>query len=61
MIQLYHKGQVMDTIMGCVSSNVLAACIKKVLEDVYGPNKIPTNGDDGTVMMMMIHCNDRIN
>ena len=33
-IQLYHKGRVMDTIVGCVAKNVLARSVDKVLEDL---------------------------
>ena len=33
-IQLYHKGKVMDTIVGCVAKNVLAKAVDKVLEDL---------------------------
>jgi thioredoxin 1 len=33
-IQVYHGGKVKDTIVGCVSKNVLAKAIDKVLEDL---------------------------
>jgi thioredoxin 1 len=33
-IQLYYKGKVMDTIVGCVAKNVLARSVDKVLEDL---------------------------
>jgi thioredoxin 1 len=33
-IQLYYKGRVMDTIVGCVAKNVLARSVDKVLEDL---------------------------
>ena len=32
-IQLYYGGKVMDTIVGCVSKNVLGRAVDKVLED----------------------------
>lgn len=33
-IQIYHGGNVKDTIVGCVSKNVLGKAVDKVLEDV---------------------------
>jgi len=33
-IQIYYKGEVMETIVGCVSKNVLASAVMKVFEDV---------------------------
>lgn len=33
-ILIYHRGEVMDTIVGCVAKNVLARTIDKVLEDL---------------------------
>ena len=33
-IQIYHGGKVRDTIVGCVSKNVLGKAVDKVLEDV---------------------------
>ena len=33
-IQLYYKGELMDTIVGCVAKNVLASAVNKILEDV---------------------------
>lgn len=33
-IQIYHRGDVMDTIVGCVAKNVLARAVDKVLEDL---------------------------
>lgn len=33
-IQVYHGGKVKDTIVGCVSKNVLAKAVDKVLEDL---------------------------
>lgn len=33
-ILIYHEGQVMDTIVGCVAKNVLARAVDKVLEDL---------------------------
>ena len=33
-IQLYYRGELLDTIVGCVARNVLASAVTKVLEDV---------------------------
>jgi len=33
-IQIYHQGELKDTIVGCVSTNVLASAVTKVLEDI---------------------------
>lgn len=33
-IQIYHGGKVRDTIVGCVSKNVLGKAVDKVLEDL---------------------------
>jgi len=33
-IQMYYKGELLDTIVGCVARNVLASAVDKVLEDV---------------------------
>lgn len=33
-ILLYHRGEVLDTIVGCVAKNVLARAVDKVLEDL---------------------------
>lgn len=33
-IVIYHRGEVMDTIVGCVAKNVLARSVDKVLEDL---------------------------
>lgn len=33
-ILIYHKGEVMDTIVGCVAKNVLTRSVDKVLEDL---------------------------
>uniref|UniRef100_A0A7S2U7M0 Thioredoxin domain-containing protein n=1 Tax=Attheya septentrionalis TaxID=420275 RepID=A0A7S2U7M0_9STRA len=32
-IQIYFKGQLLDTIVGCVARNVLASSVDKILED----------------------------
>lgn len=32
-IQIYYKGEVKDTIVGCVARNVLSSAVDKVLED----------------------------
>lgn len=32
-IQMFYKGQLMDTIVGCVAKSVLASAVDKVLED----------------------------
>lgn len=33
-IQLYYRGKMKDTIVGCVAANVLASSVEKALEDV---------------------------
>eukprot|EP00559_Dactyliosolen_fragilissimus_P005367 CAMPEP_0184865668 /NCGR_PEP_ID=MMETSP0580-20130426/18787_1 /TAXON_ID=1118495 /ORGANISM="Dactyliosolen fragilissimus" /LENGTH=317 /DNA_ID=CAMNT_0027364957 /DNA_START=68 /DNA_END=1021 /DNA_ORIENTATION=- len=33
-IQLYYRGELKDTIVGCVAKNVLASAVKKFLEDI---------------------------
>jgi thioredoxin 1 len=33
-IQIYYDGELMDTIVGCVSTKVLASAVTKILEDV---------------------------
>ena len=33
-IQIYHNGELMDTIVGCVSTKVLTSSVTKVLEDI---------------------------
>lgn len=33
-IQLYYKGELLDTIVGCVAKNVLSSAVIKVLEDL---------------------------
>jgi len=33
-IQIYHQGDILDTIVGCVSKNVLGNAVDKVLEDL---------------------------
>jgi thioredoxin 1 len=33
-IQFYYRGELLDTIVGCVARNVLASAVTKVLEDV---------------------------
>mmetsp|Transcript_29050 Transcript_29050/g.41081 ORF Transcript_29050/g.41081 Transcript_29050/m.41081 type:complete len:138 (-) Transcript_29050:202-615(-) len=43
-IQLYYKGQLKDTIVGCVSSNVLTGCVEKMMEDIV----MEKGGDDDT-------------
>jgi len=32
-IQVYYKGKLVDTIVGCVAKNVLSNAVKKILED----------------------------
>lgn len=32
-IQIYHQGNVLDTIVGCVAKNILASAITKILEE----------------------------
>lgn len=45
-IQIYHEGELMDTIVGCVAKNVLASAVNKVLEDVGLLNGTPQSGND---------------
>lgn len=51
-IQIYHAGQCLDTIVGCVAKNVLASAVNKVLEDigplaaVVPPPPLPDNNND---------------
>lgn len=33
-IQFYFRGEVLETIVGCVAKSVLAAAVDKVLEDI---------------------------
>lgn len=33
-IQFYYKGNLLDTIVGCVARSVLASAVTKVLEDI---------------------------
>jgi thioredoxin 1 len=40
-IQIYYKGQVQETIVGCVARKVLCSAVEKVLEDAGGS----ANGD----------------
>jgi thioredoxin 1 len=40
-IQIYYKGKVRETIVGCVARKVLSSAVEKVLEDVGGA----TNGE----------------
>jgi thioredoxin 1 len=40
-IQIYFKGQVRETIVGCVARKVLSSAVEKVLEDAGGT----ANGD----------------
>jgi thioredoxin 1 len=48
-IQIYHQGKVKDTIVGCVSKNVLGKAVDKVLEDMgmLGGDD-DTTGEDGS-------------
>jgi len=33
-IQMYYRGELLDTIVGCVAKNVLSSAVKKILEDL---------------------------
>lgn len=47
-IQMYCKGELMDTIVGCVAKSVLANAVTKVIEDAgvrFGVGN-STNGED---------------
>jgi thioredoxin 1 len=48
-IQLYAQGQLMDTIVGCVATSVLANCVQKTLEEVEAmqPAKKATKPSSG--------------
>lgn len=45
-IQLYYKGTVLDTIVGCVAVNVLASSVEKALEDVFGMDSNRSSGKE---------------
>lgn len=45
-IQIYSRGEVMDTIVGCVAKSVLSSSVNKVLEDIA--QKVSDFGKDGT-------------
>lgn len=47
-IQMYHKGEVMDTIIGCVAKNVLASAVTKVLEDIFGVEELNEKREDAS-------------
>lgn len=47
-IQMYCKGELMDTIVGCVAKSVLSSVVDKVLEDAvvkFGVQQNATNGE----------------
>jgi len=33
-IQMYYRGKLLDTIVGCVAKNVLSSAVNKILEDL---------------------------
>ena len=45
-IQIYSRGEVMDTIVGCVARSVLFSSVEKVLEDIA--QKVGGAGSDNT-------------
>jgi thioredoxin 1 len=44
-IQMYFKGQLQDTIVGCVARQVLASSVAKVVEDTLGTD--PDGEEEG--------------
>lgn len=44
-IQIYYKGEVQDTIVGCVAKKVLSMTVGKILEDSCDGEEAP-NGDN---------------
>jgi len=46
-IQIYHQGELLDTIVGCVAKNVLGNAVNKVLEDL-GLDDDDNDDDDGS-------------
>ena len=46
-IQMYHRGDILDTIIGCVARNVLASAVTKVLEDIAVPEEEEENENEG--------------
>mmetsp|Transcript_4131 Transcript_4131/g.6270 ORF Transcript_4131/g.6270 Transcript_4131/m.6270 type:complete len:180 (+) Transcript_4131:347-886(+) len=46
-IQMYYKGELLDTIVGCVARNVLASAVDKVLEDVIDDEHSKAANGDG--------------
>lgn len=49
-IQFYHRGELLDTIVGCVARNVLAAAVDKVLDDIALDPKRLKNNQTATVL-----------
>jgi len=47
-IQMYYKGDLMDTVVGCVAKSVLASVVDKVLEDANA-NAPKTSEEGGEV------------
>ena len=45
-VQVYYKGELLDTIVGCVAKNVLYNTVKKILEDLGIGDSV---ADDGRV------------
>jgi thioredoxin 1 len=45
-IKIYHKGELMDTIVGCVAKNVLGNAVNKVLDDLGLQDDSPRDTDD---------------
>jgi thioredoxin 1 len=45
-IQFYYRGELMDTIVGCVARSVLSTAVTKILEDVDAAEE--RRADDGS-------------
>jgi thioredoxin 1 len=45
-IKIYHKGELMDTIVGCVAKNVLGNAVNKVLDDLGLQDDSPSGDTD---------------
>ena len=47
-IQMYYRGKLMDTIVGCVAKSVLSSAVEKVMEDTavqFGRRNDATSSD----------------
>jgi thioredoxin 1 len=46
-IQFYYRGELLDTIVGCVAKSVLSSAVSKVLEDIAIDNNFDDSTDSG--------------